>query len=68
MTKPIESASDLFAEPIGVYYDPEFDNLLLLNPATLFMLPTMQGSNNRKLCVNIEHEIKKRNLTYVGDL
>ena len=59
---------DLFVEPVEIYYDPEFNNLILINPATMFMLATMQGSNNRKLCINKDHEIEKRNLTFIGEL
>jgi hypothetical protein len=64
----MSEARDIFAEPVEVYYDPEFDNLILINPPTLFMLATMQGSNDRKLCVNKEYEIKKRKLTLIGVL
>jgi len=59
---------DIFTEEIEVYYAPEFDNLLLINPATIFMLPTIEGSSGRKMCVNKEHEIKTKNMIYLGVL
>lgn len=58
---------DLFGPPIKVYYWPGADNLVLLNPPTLFMLATMEGSNGRKLCVVEEDAIKWYGLIYVGD-
>lgn len=59
---------DLFEETIEVYWSEKMNNLMIINPPTLFMLATIQGSNNRKLCVNKEHAIKEYELIYIGEL
>lgn len=57
----------MFNDIIEIYYFPRMENIILINPATLFMFATVEGSSGRKLCVNKESYIKENDLIYVGD-
>lgn len=59
---------DLFDEPSRVFYCPKFDNLLILNPANLTYLATLEGSSGRKLMVDPETAIAEGELVEIGDL
>lgn len=59
---------DLFGQPIRVFYYPKADNFLILNPPSIFFFATIEGSNGRKLAVNLDSVVEEMGLIEIGDL
>lgn len=59
---------DLFEESPRIFFWPEVNNLVILNPPTLFFFATLEGSNGRKLAVNIETVVEEHGLIEIGEL
>ncbi len=51
-----------------VYWSERFQNLLIFNPATLYMFATIEGHTRKKVCVNEKYFKKEYQLTYIGQL
>ena len=59
---------DIFEKPQLVFWSHRFNNFMIYTRPTFGMFATVEGSNNRKLCVSESHFEKEFELELIGEL